>query len=158
MENSATFRVDHSRPSISSVSVDATQLGAGNLIVDIGFKSPFPLTAPVGGVVISSSLGTPVFGSNPRFHKHGFSQSKLSEGVLRMVVNNLPVHGGVYKLSVWLGDWQTDYDEKRDALAFEFKHGRPATNTPNPEAIGFTDANAIWSVIQSNPSYSPNGY
>jgi lipopolysaccharide transport system ATP-binding protein len=115
--------------------------------VDISFKSPFNLNPPVAGLVISSFLGTPVFGSNPRFHKDRFDLVQLSEGVLRMVANNLPVFGGTYKLSVWLGDWHTDYDEKRDILAFEFKHGHRAANTPDPEAIGFTDATATWSVV-----------
>jgi lipopolysaccharide transport system ATP-binding protein len=151
IQNNAHFRVDGSHPSISSVSVDSSQLGNGNLIVDIGFKSPFPLSPPTAGLVISSSLGTPVFGSNARFHKNGIGHTKLSEGVLRMVANDLPVHGGVYRLSVWLGDRQTDYDEKRDILAFEFKHGHPASDIPNPEAIGFTDVIANWSVVEAGP-------
>jgi lipopolysaccharide transport system ATP-binding protein len=149
MQNIATFRVDDSRPSISSVRVDSSELEQGNLIVDIDFKSPFPLSPPIGGLVISSSLGTPVFGSNPRFHNNGFGQPKLCEGVLRMTAQNLPVHGGIYKLSVWLGDWHTDYDEKKDVLAFEFKHGQTAGNIPNPETIGFTDASASWSVLKN---------
>ena len=153
-----TFPADESRPCINSVSVDSTQLGQGNLVVDIGFKSPFPLNPPVAGLVISSSLGTPVFGSNPRFHKNGFGQQKLSEGILRMTVNQLPVYGGTYKLSVWLGDWQTDYDERRDVLAFVFKEGHPATSTPSPETIGFTDVNANWSVLVTNQSYVQNGH
>jgi lipopolysaccharide transport system ATP-binding protein len=90
-----------------------------------------------------------VFGSNPRFHTNGFGQPRLSEGVLRMKAAPLPVHGGVYRLSVWLGDWHTDYDEKRDVLSFEFKHGHPATNIPNPESIGFTDATAHWSILRN---------
>jgi lipopolysaccharide transport system ATP-binding protein len=148
MHNTARFHVDGSRPCISSVRVDPSELDNGNLIVDIEFRSPFPLSPPIGGLVVSSSLGTPVFGSNPRFHRNGFGRPKLSEGVLRMTAANLPVHGGVYKLSVWLGDWHTDYDEKRDILAFEFKHGHPGSNTPNPEAIGFTDVTASWSVVK----------
>ena len=148
-QNSLTFRVDDSRPSIASIKVDSTELDEGNLIVDIGFKAPFPLNPPVAGLVITSTLGTPVFGSNPRFHKEGFGQVKASEGILRLAAKKLPIHGGIYKLSVWLGDWQTDYDEKRDILAFEFKHGHPAINTPSPETIGFTDASARWSVLKS---------
>ena len=158
MQNAANFPADESRPCINSVSVDSTQLGQGNLVVDIGFKSPFPLNPPVAGLVISSSSGTPVFGSNPRFHKNGFGQQKLSEGILRMTVNQLPVYGGTYKLSVWLGDWQTDYDERRDVLAFVFKEGHPATSTPSPETIGFTDVNANWSVLVTNQSYVQNGH
>jgi lipopolysaccharide transport system ATP-binding protein len=150
MTNTATFLVNDSRPSISFVNVDPSQLEHGNLVVDIGFKSPFLLSPPVAGLVICSTLGTPVYGSNLRFHKDGLIQSKLSEGVLRMTAKHLPVHGGVYKLSVWLGDWETDYDEKRDVLAFEFKHGHPALNTPSPETIGFTDASATWSFLRAH--------
>jgi lipopolysaccharide transport system ATP-binding protein len=153
IRNTARFHVDDSRPSISSVTVDSSELDQGNLIVDITFKSPFPLSPPVAGLVISSSLGTPVFGSNPRFHNNGFGEPKLSEGVLRMKATNLPVHGGVYRLSVWLGDWHADYDEKRDVLAFEFKNGHPATNVPNPETIGFTDISANWSVLKNGHSH-----
>jgi lipopolysaccharide transport system ATP-binding protein len=152
MQHTAEFRVDDSRPAISFVSVGRSQLDRGNLIVDIGFKSPFPLNPPIAGLVISSSLGTPVFGSNPRFHKEGFDCQKLSEGILRMTVNDLPIHGGIYTLSVWLGDWQTDYDEKRDVLTFEFKHGHPVSNAPSPEVIGFTDVASSWSVVEPNSS------
>jgi lipopolysaccharide transport system ATP-binding protein len=147
MQHRITFPIDDSRPSISFVKVEPVQSGAGNLVVEIGFKSPFVLNPPVGGLVITSCLGTPVFGSNPRFHKNDFGQPRLSEGTLRMTANNLPIHGGIYKLSVWLGDWHTDYDEKRDTLAFEFKHGQPVANTPNPEMMGFTDASVSWSVL-----------
>lgn len=147
--NQVEFNEDKTRPCIKFVRLNPAQLEAGNLVVDIGFDSPFPLNPPVGGIVVSSLLGTPIFGSNPRFHKAGYGQPKLSRGVLRLTANNLPVHGGVYKLSVWLGDWQTDYDEKKDVLSFEFKHGHPVANTPNPEAIGFTDTNACWSVVET---------
>jgi lipopolysaccharide transport system ATP-binding protein len=144
--NRAEFAVDASRPSISFVNVDKQQLEMGNLVVEVGFKSPFSLNPPVAGIVVSSSMGTPVFGTNPRFHKDGYGQPKLSEGILRMVVEKLPIHGGTYHLSVWLGDWQSDYDERRDAVMFEFKNGHPASNTPGPEVIGFIDIPAKWNV------------
>jgi lipopolysaccharide transport system ATP-binding protein len=127
--------------------VDFAQLDKGNLVVTIGFKSPFALNPPVAGLVISSTLGTPVFGSNPRFHKEGFTPSKMSTGFLQMTVNNLPIHGGIYQMSIWLGDWQTDYDEKRDVLSFEFKHGHRSVNAPNPEFMGFMDVPGIWSLL-----------
>jgi lipopolysaccharide transport system ATP-binding protein len=141
------FSFDRTRPCVTFVSLDQDQLDNGNLVVDVGFKSPFPLNPPVAGLVVSSSLGTPVFGTNPRFHKNDFGQPRLASGVLRMVANNLPIHGGTYHLSVWLGDWQTDYDEQRDALAFEFRTGHAAANTPSPETIGFLDMKTNWSVV-----------
>lgn len=146
LQNYREFQLNDTFPCISFVKVESIELEKGNLVVEIGFKSPFPLNPPVGGLVINSSLGTPVFGTNPRFHSEGYGKIKLNEGILRMVAKDLPIHGGTYRISVWLGDWQKDYDEKRDILAFEFKHGHPGVNTPNPENIGFTDSLATWSI------------
>ena len=148
--DSIEFPANNSRPSITSVRLQSSELESGNLVVDIGFKSPFPLNCPVAGLVVYSILGTPIFGSNPRFHKSHFEQQKLSEGILRMAARGLPVHGGTYKLSVWLGDWHTDYDERRDVLSFEFKGGRAVANMPNPETIGFIDTSADWSLLENN--------
>ena len=146
MRSRVEFPMRNDRPSVTFVTLDETELRSGNLVVDIGFKSPFPLNPPVAGVVISSSLGTPVFGSNPRFHKDGFGQPKSAEGVLRLTAERLPIFSGTYNLSVWLGDWQGDYDERKDALSFEFKTGHAPSNTPSPETIGFVDVPAKWNA------------
>jgi lipopolysaccharide transport system ATP-binding protein len=144
-----TFPIREDRPSISFIEIDSEQLQYSNLIVSIGFKSPYPLHPPVGGVVVSSQYGTPVFGTNPRFHTSGFGHPQSAEGVLRMVAHKLPLHGGTYQLSVWLGDWTGDYDEKRDAMSFELKTGHVASNTPPPETIGYVDLPSHWELIPS---------
>ena len=109
-----------------------------------------PLHPAVGGLVLYSTMGTPVFGTNPRIHNNGYGKPKLSSGVLRLVVKNIPIHSGCYKLSVWLGDWQTDYDSKKDVLAFEFKAGQANRNMPSPESIGFLNVDAHWSVQEQD--------
>ncbi len=155
--NRVDFAIKNTIPCISHVSIDQRELEKGNLIVEIGFKSPFPLNPPVAGLVVTSALGTPVFGTNPRFHSDGYRQSKLEEGVLQLMAKQLPIHGGTYRLSVWLGDWQVDFDEKRDVLAFEFKSGVTASNVPNPETIGFIDSAARWSVLNKQAFQCFNG-
>jgi lipopolysaccharide transport system ATP-binding protein len=145
-ENRKEFITDSTRPSISFASIEPSELEKGNLVVEVGFTSPFALSPPVAGLVISSPLGTPVFGTNPRIHNRGFGKPKLSQGILRLVANGLPIHSGSYRLSLWLGDWQTDYDEKRDVLSFDFKGGHPVNNAPSPEVIGFVDMSATWSI------------
>lgn len=147
LETEAEFPANQSRPSITAVRVDPRQLDMGNLVVEIDFISTFPLRPPIGGIVISSMLGTPVYGSNTRFHNEGFGNPSSSHGTLKMVANDLPIHGGFYKLSAWLADWQMDYDAKNDILAFEFKHGTPRSNTPNPENMGFVDFDAMWRCL-----------
>ena len=149
MNTEAHFPTDPTRPSITHVSVDQPSLDQGTLLVKLGFRSPFPLSPPVGGLLLSSQLGTPVYGSNCRFHNEGFGQPKASEGILEMRVDNLPVYGDTYSLSVWLGDWQTDYDSKRDVLAFDFKHGHRPPLVPNPEITGFVATKAHWTFAPS---------
>jgi lipopolysaccharide transport system ATP-binding protein len=141
------FSEEKSHPSITAVRIDQQQLDIGNLVVEIDYASPFPLRPPIGGIVVTSMLGTPTYGSNTRFHNKGFGQPTSSQGTLKMMANNLPLHGGFYKLSAWLADWQMDYDEKKDAIAFEFMHGMPRSNTPDPENIGFIDHEATWQCM-----------
>ena len=149
MRTSVTFEGNKARPCIRSVAIDAAELEIGNLVVDIGFYSPYVMNPPVPGLLVTSALGTPVFGSNPRFHRQGYGEARLSEGVIRMTMKQLPIHGGVYKLSVWLGDWTADYQEIRDVLTFEFKGGHLEVNTPNPENFGFLNSPASWSVMDA---------
>ena len=149
MNTTAHFPPDASRPSITHVSVDQSSLDRGTLIVEIGFESPFPLSPPVGGILLSSQLGAPIYGSNCRFHGAGYGQPKSAAGVLQMQADNLPIHGGTYSLSVWLGDWQIDYMDKRDVLAFEFRHGHRAAMVPNTETIGFISTEANWMLRPS---------
>jgi lipopolysaccharide transport system ATP-binding protein len=145
--NFIEFKYNKFQPSITFIKICKNELEKGNLLVEIGFKSPMPLNPPVGGVAISSSVGTPVFGTNPRFHQEGYGQPILSEGVLRLVAEKLPIYSGTYHLSAWLGDWQTDYDEKRDILSFDFKSGFLHPNAPSPEKIGFVDTSVQWTVV-----------
>jgi len=149
MHTLAEFPVDPSRPSISHVSIDQEALDRGSLFVELGFKSPFPLNPPVGAILLTSQLGTPLYGSNCRFHNAGYGQPKSSEGVLQMRVDDLPIHGGTYSLSVCLGDWQTDYMYRGDVLVFDMKQGHRAALVPSGENAGYIDTEARWSLKPS---------
>ena len=56
--------------------------------------------------------------------------------------------GGTYNLSVWLGDWETDYDAKPDILSFEWKSGQQHLKAPNPENLGYIEAECKWECEQ----------
>jgi lipopolysaccharide transport system ATP-binding protein len=147
VQSRVVFHYDSNRPSITSVAVDQAELQEGNLLVDISFESPFPLSPPVVGLVVYSILGSPVFGSNPRIHSDGYGKVRLCAGTVRLIAHDLPIHPGTYKLSVWLGDWETDYDEKREILAFDLKGGQRAPHVPAAEVIGHVKTAARWSVL-----------
>jgi len=148
----AEFEPRPDQPSIASVALDEQALSAGDLVVDVSFVSPFPLAPPVPGIVVTSSFGTPVYGSNPRIHPQHYARQPVKAGTVRLTAKSLPLAHGQYRISVWLGDWQRDYDHKQDVLQFEFRPGGVvARQGPEPDAIGYLDWDADWQVVsQSN--------
>jgi len=135
------------QPSITRVSINTDSLRKGDLVVDVNYSSPFPLRPPVPGVVVTTLSGIPVFGSNPRFHQNRALPESSSVGSVRLTARNLPLVSATYQLSVWLGDWQGDYDHKLDALSFDFASDANTPLRPNPNAIGHLNWEAEWSSL-----------
>lgn len=148
LEPEVTFRARPDHPCITRVTVDPEAIKTGDLVVDVAFQSPYLLNPPIVGITVSSISGTPVFGSNPRFHPRDFDARSLTSGVCRMIVRNLPLSSGQYRLSIYLGDWQTEYDQKLDALAFRFRPNALVPFRPNSENIGHLDWEAEWKVSE----------
>jgi homopolymeric O-antigen transport system ATP-binding protein len=145
LPSSAFFKGDPTKPSILSVVVDQAALANGDLIVEIGFSSPFPLRPPVPGLIISSSLGVPIFETNPRIHTTGYDVQSADAGILRLEVRQMPIVSGRYRLSVWLADWQTDYDHKDTAISFDFPYRRVSASKIRTNT-GFLDLDARWKL------------
>jgi len=142
----ANFKARKEKPTITSVAIDQGELQKGNLAVEIGFWSPFPLNPPVPGVIVSSAFGVPVFGTNPRFHGKNYPKKSIKEGVARVKAEKIPLISGNYQLSVYLGDWHMDYDRQMEACTFTFEEiGRPS-NRPNSEVIGHLNWESSWSI------------
>jgi lipopolysaccharide transport system ATP-binding protein len=140
----ATFPPRADKPTITRISIDEPAALVGDLVVKISFESPFLLSPPVPGVVITSDTGVPVYGSNPRFHRSTLPNAPGRAGTLKVTARGLPLSGGCYRLSVWLGDWQTDYDQQRDALEFDFRRGSERAMRPLSATIGYLDWEAQW--------------
>ncbi len=142
----ATFPISNGKPSISRVTLDEKALAAGKFGLDIEFVSPFPLCPPVPGVVISTASGIPVFGSNTRMHGKGLLDAKACAGCVRLTVDDLPLHSGSYKLSVWLGDWRDDYDHREDVLVFDYRVDGSSAQLPQVDRIGALDCRGHWEL------------
>jgi len=135
-------------PTITRIAVDQEGLERGDLIVDIDYQLPFPIPMLIPGVAVSSPSGVPVFGSNPVFHKEGYTSPNTLNGTIRMSVLAPAIFSGTYKLSIWLSDFHKTYDVRLDAISFDFKpHQRPL-NLPNLEVIGYLDPCATWRSIK----------
>jgi homopolymeric O-antigen transport system ATP-binding protein len=145
---SVSFAAKEARPSISAIAVDQMALVNRDLIVDISFVSPRPLHTAVGGIVLMTDTGEPVWGTNSRLHPSAVSIKAIAHGVLRCEARGLPVRPGQYHLSAWLADWHEDLDARDNALTIHIGENdgdRPGLPVSN---LGHIDWPAAWSSIR----------
>ena len=141
-----SFPVKGDKLCISRVKINKSDLVRGNISVEISFSSPGAVRSPIGGVVIKTPLGQPVWGTNGRFHENHPAADYLKNGVLKCTAIGLPLMSGNYTLSVWLGDGVEDFDGHLDIFQFELGAPRSGVTRPSREAIGCIDWPAVWTA------------
>ena len=144
-ELAADYPAAADKPCITRVAVDPARLAAGDLVVQIHFSSPFALRPPVGGIVLSSLEGRPLFGANMRTHPPARA-AESARGVCTLTVPRLALHTGSYVLSAYLGDQTQDYDHKIEAVSFTFVSPHHYPGRPPLHIIGPVDLDCHWSV------------
>jgi lipopolysaccharide transport system ATP-binding protein len=142
--NRVEFSLDGNKPCITAVSIDAQELRSGNFAATIEFDSPYPLSPPIGGIVIANWAGIPVWVSNGRFHPNDSPRQYGIRGALTCVCPRLPLTSSRYSISVWLGDWYEDFDHKRNVLSFQFRENCASVLRPEPLTSGSLDWPAVW--------------
>ena len=148
----ATFEAPATpRPHITSVTVDSAALANGRIRIDVGFDSPFALSPPVIGIVVSSRFGQPISGSNTRMLGESWRPGPAKSGVITADLDSVPLHTDTYLLSVYLGDATMDYDQKLDAVEFEFISPRFYPQLPPLQIIGSADLPWKWEHRQGRP-------
>jgi lipopolysaccharide transport system ATP-binding protein len=142
---SANFAPQNGKPSITTVSINQDALKSGDVVVDIGFESPFSTVTST--CVINTSHGTPIFRSKFRSQKKDNLKEGQKSGVLRFVLRQLPLLGGTYTISVWLGDGSGQTDHRWDVISFEFRPKKPSATEPQPDDVGHLDWPANWRLL-----------
>ena len=145
-ESAAFTPANTAKPHITSVALDRAALATGRLRISVGFKSPFPLGCPVVGITLHSRHGQPLAGCNGRMMGERWRPPALSEGVITAEINPLPLHSDTYRASIHLGDAVQDYDQKLDALEFDFVSPHFYPESPPLHVIGQLDLPWQWSV------------
>ena len=107
-----------SAPAISRANVE--QHGC-SLILSVEFQSPFPLSPPVLGFVISDSVGTPVYGTNARLEPPLEAIPAVRSGCIEVVIPTGQLRPNRYLFSLWLGDAYRDYCELPTILQADVK-------------------------------------
>jgi len=147
----AFSRTDPSRPHITSAVLDQAALARGRLRISVSFKSPFPLGRPVVGIILYNKFGQPISGANGRMRGETWAPPTMAEGVITAEVSALPLHSDTYRVSLFLGDAVQDYDERRDALEFDFVSTNFYPETPRLDVIGPVDLPWQWSASVAEP-------
>jgi lipopolysaccharide transport system ATP-binding protein len=134
------------KPHITSIRVDPKSLAEGRIKVDVGFESPFPLLPPIVGVLISTKFGQPISGSNGRMAGDSWSPGSVRSGIISAHLAQVPLHSDTYLVSVYLGDANMDYDQKMEAVEFNFISSRFYPQMPPLHVIGHADFDWKWSL------------
>jgi lipopolysaccharide transport system ATP-binding protein len=150
----ASFLPRADRPHITAVTLDRAALAQGRLRIRVGFKSPFALNRPVVGLILHSKYGHPISGSNGRMQGEKWAPPSLAAGTITAELATLPLHSDTYRVSLYLGDASQDYDEKRDALEFEYVSQRFQPETPRLDLIGPVDLPWEWAVDSEPEDHS----
>ncbi len=138
------FIINKNAPAIKAVWLDVEGLNNNTIDLSVEFESPFNLLPPIVGFVLYNSLDVPILGSNARYHNSGYKVVASNAGVIRVTIDNIELHSGTYKISVWLGDGFKDYDSKQEAIIFEYLSNQIYVTKPDPLTIGSIDKIADW--------------
>ncbi len=132
------------KPHITSVTVDRAALAAGRLRISVGFKSPFPLSRPVLGITLFSKHGQPISGSNGRMLGAEWAPPPSTSGIITAEITPLPLHSDTYRASVHLGDAMQDYEDRIDAVEFDYVSPNFYPEKPPLHIIGPADLPWRW--------------
>jgi lipopolysaccharide transport system ATP-binding protein len=141
-----SFAPKETVPSITFAQIDTEKLKAGSFRLCIRYESPYDLIDPVPGFVIYNIYNNPVLGSNPRYHSGSFASTSNRRGEFVAEIPALELHSGTYKVSLWLGDHYQDYDEKTEALSFQYENTNNYILRPDTRYIGSVDKPCQWSL------------
>ncbi len=91
-----------------------------NIIIECEYDLKNLIDIPHLGFVVSNSLGSPVFASNPSIENLDFSiYEKTLKGKITVIIKQPKLLDGDYWLSIWFGDSKENFFEEKDALCFQ---------------------------------------
>ncbi len=129
---------------------EARSFGMGQrLSLQVSFGTAETPFSPILGIVIKSARGQPVLGLNNRFAGSGPFISRVSSGLVRCNLGDLPLVPGTYSVDLYLGDEYRDFDAIFDAIDFSIERSDYyGTGKLPPQGTGPLRWNAEWILNQ----------
>ena len=146
-----TFRrvVDPTRPQIVDIQLDERAMASGRFVAMVRFASPRALSPVLIGAVVHTAAGVPVFGFNSQQDEQ-FECPPISHGMAILDGGELPLLSGMYKLSIWFGERNENYDVQHDALSFDWVGTRPSAPGVSIDAVGPVAISGRWRIEETN--------
>lgn len=121
------------------------KLYQGVFELEIAFQSSKIIFEPIFGFVVYNQFDTPIFGSNPRFHKSkNYIPTKSHFGSSTAIIENLNLHSGNYNVSLWFSDGYQELEFAEKVLSFEFVSRKKYVDLPKTSIIGSVDMPVVW--------------
>ena len=136
------------KPTICNVRVDDAELLRGNLVVSVEYRSPWKLDPLLIGVVVQNHNGVPMFGINTQMTPE-LEPIASAAGVATLRVAGLPLHSGLYKVNVWLGEKNQNYDVAAETAVFQFIAADALPPGVSTDVAGNLRIKGEWSIASS---------
>jgi len=143
-----SFEVKSGKPTITQISLDEAELEKGHFELEICFTSDQVFT-PMGGIVLYNEEGIAVLGSNGRMHPSFQKPISTKSGSIICRYPSIPLYEGRYSVSVWLSDFDEDFDQKEHVIKFDFLPTEPVTSLQPLAYRGSINIPADWTVATS---------
>ncbi|WP_084438859.1 ABC transporter ATP-binding protein [Algoriphagus mannitolivorans] len=134
---------------IVELSISSEKLKQNILEIIAHFEAMELIDYPVLGFVLYNQIGTPVFGSNPRFHSFGYNPNPSRRGKIVASCDLGILHSGIYHISIWFGDRLQDFEYFEKGLSFEYISRTSYIGKPNTLQIGSIDVLTKWTFEDS---------
>lgn len=131
------------QPRILSVQVDDAELFKGHLVVAVGFHSPWPLNPVLVGIIVRNQNSQPLVGINTQMAAD-FVPPPMARGTVTLRIDDLPLHSGLYTISVWLGEKTHNHDVAEDIVSFHFVASENLPPGVSTEVTGNVRAKGRW--------------
>lgn len=147
-------QIDPSRPQIVDVLIDEAAMRDGRLRVMVRFTSPRDLYPILIGAVVHTAAGAPVFGFNTQ-QDASFAATPMRSGWAILDAGRLPLLTALYKLSIWFGEKNENFDIQHDVLSFDWVSHRPSPPGVSIDAIGALAIDGHWSLSPDRGATPP---
>ena len=133
-------------PHVCGVRLDAIELHRGNLVVSVDYASPWKLNPVKVGVVIRNQRGQPLLGIGTEMAADFLPPAEAS-GTVVLTIEDLPLHSGLYKISIWLGEKNENHDVVEDILIFQFNAASSLPPGVSTDVAGDVRADGRWNWL-----------